>query len=68
MTDNVLESGEEGYKKELKDPLFAGGIIAVTAAWTMILLSWRSVRRFLYEFFRITHVVLAIVVLIAYHR
>ncbi|KIW71963.1 hypothetical protein PV04_00189 [Phialophora macrospora] len=64
----LLKSGAKGYQEELRDPLFVVGIVAVTAVWVMILLTWRPIRRSLYEFFKATHVLLSIVLLVAYHR
>jgi uncharacterized membrane protein YidH (DUF202 family) len=63
-----LESGHKGYRKELGDRLFVCGILAATIVWTMILLSFRQVRRRFYEFFKVTHIVLAVVLLVAYHE
>jgi hypothetical protein len=68
VTNKASESGEKGYKDELSDPLFVCGILAATTVWVMILLTWRPILRSLYEFFKVTHVLLSIVLLIAYHR
>ncbi|OCT45916.1 hypothetical protein CLCR_00371 [Cladophialophora carrionii] len=64
----LQQTGKEGYRHELADPLFVCGILAVTTVCVMILLTCRPILRSLYELFKVTHVLLAVVLLVAFHR